>query len=418
MAAQLLGNRAIQAAIVAGNVNIAGAMQTEEMDLSEGSKNELLQHSEIIRKYEAQKRARTMIVPTDVDDVKSRLRSLGHPITLFGEGHFDRRERLKEVLAQAEIDAEGDIKDSGVLSSSIISTGNNGKPQQRKEVVYTSALPEMIEARKELSEYSFQRAHDRLYGRKRLYEDNNMRGAEDAAVLDLYAHSKEVVMNSSAAAEERPLVSVRYSPLGNLIATGSLGCTVKLWDTAKLEDCGNLRGHEERIMSLAWHPKAGAQSDAPALLASASADGKCILWDCRESCNAVGNPSSSMVIENQGPSKGGSIVHTLVGHKGPVADCEFHPSGRYVGTAGHDNTWRLWDTETAQELLLQDGHIKECTTLAFQSDGSLCLTGDAAGVLLLWDLRSGKSIHVCQGHVKKIRYVRYYMNDVPAFIAS
>lgn len=102
----LLGNDAIAAAIKSGNINIAGAMQFEVMELSNESKDAQIQHAAILRKYESQKRGRTIVVPTAIDDVKSKLRELGKPVTLFGEGHADRRERLREVIANLEIKDE------------------------------------------------------------------------------------------------------------------------------------------------------------------------------------------------------------------------------------------------------------------------------------------------------------------------
>jgi U4/U6 small nuclear ribonucleoprotein PRP4 len=102
-AISLTGNDAIAAAIKSGNINIQGSMQFEVMELSNESKEAQAAHAEILRKYESQKRGRTIVVPTSIDDVKSRLRELGKPVTLFGEGHADRRERLREVIANLEI---------------------------------------------------------------------------------------------------------------------------------------------------------------------------------------------------------------------------------------------------------------------------------------------------------------------------
>ena len=234
-------------------------------------------------------------------------------------------------------------------------------------------------------------------------EGSTRRSSDEASVQALYAQCKDLVLSASASAEERPLVVLRASTSGALLATGSLGTTVKLWDPQLLEQRGSLRGHTERIMSLAWHPQAGLVSDAPELVASSSADGLCILWDCRE---LKDGSRESLMMEIDGRTKGserGKELRRFSGHVGPVADCAFHPSGRFIGTAGHDNTWRLWDVETGQELLLQDGHVKECVSMSFQIDGALCLTADAAGVALLWDLRSGQVVHICQGHVGKIR---------------
>ena len=40
-------------------------------------------------------------------------------------------------------------------------------------------------------------------------------------------------------------------------------------------------------------------------------------------------------------------------------------------TASFDMTWRLWDVETGQTLLEQEGHSRAVYSVAFQSDGAL-----------------------------------------------
>jgi ABC-type uncharacterized transport system ATPase component len=107
MSNQLLGNEAIAAAMKAGNVNISsGNIEVEVMDLNQDSIEAQRKHAELLKKYESQKRARTVIVPTSAEDVKLRLRELGHPITLFGEDNSDRRTRLREVIAAMELGNE------------------------------------------------------------------------------------------------------------------------------------------------------------------------------------------------------------------------------------------------------------------------------------------------------------------------
>ena len=66
---------------------------------------------------------------------------------------------------------------------------------------------------------------------------------------------------------------------------------------------------------------------------------------------------------------------TLSGHTNRVGRVGFHPSGRYIGSASFDGTWRLWDAETHKELLVQEGHSKEVYALAFQDDGALVSSG-------------------------------------------
>jgi hypothetical protein len=102
----VIGSQAIAAAMKSGNINISGNIAVEVLDLSNESKDAQMRHAETLRRYEAQKRARSIIVPTAIEDVKTKLRELGHPITLFGESHIDRRERLKEVIASLELGHE------------------------------------------------------------------------------------------------------------------------------------------------------------------------------------------------------------------------------------------------------------------------------------------------------------------------
>jgi len=68
-------------------------------------------------------------------------------------------------------------------------------------------------------------------------------------------------------------------------------------------------------------------------------------------------------------------MRTLSGHESRVCRVNFHPSGRYLGSASYDGTWRLWDVERGDELLLQEGHSKEVYAIAFQQDGALVASG-------------------------------------------
>jgi len=54
----------------------------------------------LLDELERKKRARLMNVSTDDDEVRKDLRAVGEPITLFGEGPGDRRERLRELLSR------------------------------------------------------------------------------------------------------------------------------------------------------------------------------------------------------------------------------------------------------------------------------------------------------------------------------
>ena len=71
-----------------------------------------------------------------------------------------------------------------------------------------------------------------------------------------------------------------------------------------------------------------------------------------------------------------------------------------------------------QELLLQDGHPSECTSISFQPDGSLLLSADSSGYVFIWDLRSGKRILVLEGHADKITSTCFHPNGFEVASAS
>lgn len=412
-------------------------MQYERMELNDDSRQEQERHAEVLRKYEAHKRGKSIMVPTAVDEVKARLRQLGCPITLFGEGHADRRERLREEIAKLELDKEelADLQkilnNSSTASASASSSGagtftapdgtgimeeetRSGTTQ--KEVIYSPASELLLEARKVIAEYSFKKAQHRLASAREFRDSKDRQDAETERILDLYSNSENLTLNSSQFADERPLTTVKYNPSGKVIAAGSLSY-LKLW-SSDLECLGYLRAHTDRLTSTAWHPQSGS-GDGPALLCSTSADGSCVLWDCQNSVNSSSSSSSSSTDEgamevsngsSSSVSPAGVVKHKLTGHKGIVSNAEFHPMGSFIGTSGHDCTWRLWDVESGSELLLQDGHAKECSTIAFHPDGSLAMSGDAGGVCLLWDLRSGQAVMPMQGHNKKITSCSFHCN--------
>jgi U4/U6 small nuclear ribonucleoprotein PRP4 len=96
-------------------------MKAEYLDLNADSREEQLRHAELLKKHEAQKRARGIIVPTSIPEIKYRLRELNQPTTLFGEDHADRRERLRAVIARLEL-GEEELAQLQVFECKILNT--------------------------------------------------------------------------------------------------------------------------------------------------------------------------------------------------------------------------------------------------------------------------------------------------------
>ena len=87
--------------------------------------------------------------------------------------------------------------------------------------------------------------------------------------------------------------------------------------------------------------KEGECAPARLELATAGADGAVWLWSVR----------------------GQRAVGQLQGHTRRVSQIAFHPDGRLLGSCAYDLSWRLWDLETRQEILLQEGHSQEVSVV-------------------------------------------------------
>ena len=103
---------------------------------------------------ERKKRARMMAITTDDGEIRKHLRQLGEPMTLFGEGPADRRNRLKELLSYYGTDAIEKKKEEEVAVKS---------DKEQTESTWYHEGPDSLQAsRLWLAYYSLPRAKQRL----------------------------------------------------------------------------------------------------------------------------------------------------------------------------------------------------------------------------------------------------------------
>lgn len=420
--ANAVANGGLDAAIRAGNVNVGDSGEKEVLQLSESSRAAQEKHAQLLRRVEAEKRARNISVPTSVDEVVLRLRQIGEPVTLFGERPADRRERLREILSRLELEGEEtgfvhqvllDIQQqggrpieahfsatAGVAPTATVAAAapaQAGGEKQEDQLFYIPLQNEELKkARAAMFAMAATRTAERLQQQRaeRARPDQGPAAVDDADLraAELYATTDKIINVSSQNGDVRPISSVQYASDGRHVATGSWSGLVKVWDASNASESKVFRGHEDRITGVAWHPARAfsEMSDASdaVCLCSGSADSTARLWAASRT----------------------EPLAVLKGHRARLGKVAFHPSGDYVGTTSFDHTWRLWDVATAQELLLQEGHYKEVYAIAFQKDGALAATGDLNGVGRVWDLRSGKSILPLQGHSKQILSMSFSSN--------
>ena len=78
----------------------------------------------------------------------------------------------------------------------------------------------------------------------------------------------------------------------------------------------------------------------------------------------------------------------------------FSPDGKRLASASGDQTLKLWDAATGQELLTLKGHTGEVTGVSFSPDGKRLASASDDQTLKLWDVATGQELLTLKGHTK------------------
>lgn len=341
------------------------------LQLSDVVQAEIARTQQQIELAAAHERARRMILPTNDKLVQLKLRELSEPIVLFGENAAERRDRLKAELTKRQMTNGMLVTDAAAAAASATSTASADD-----DVVYTRGSPELLDARRFIATFSLTRAKQRIDAERHAKVAGG--GGDRAPRAGAFAGFSN---QASEVGSVRPLSGCALSPDDRQLAVTDWTGACKVWNVADCKLVRSLAGHADRAHHVVYHGEAREAHSSAMQLATCGADEAVLLWSAAS---------------DQAP------LASLAGHRQRVNRLALHPSGRFLASTSHDETWRLWDIETARELLMQDGHVAPVYGIAMQCDGSLVVTGALNAVALAWDLRTGKQVWSMRQHVKEV----------------
>jgi len=170
--------------------------------------------------------------------------------------------------------------------------------------------------------------------------------------------------------------SVRYSPDGRQIASGSGDNTVKIWDAATGNLLKKLTGHTQYVSSVRYSP------DGKQIASGAEA---IKIWEA-----ATGN-----------------LLHTLTEHTYWVNSVDYSPDGKRIVSGSNDRTIKIWDAGTGNPLNTLRGHADKVLSVAYSPDGKQIVSGSDDHTINIWDAATGNLLHTLKGHTYPVNSVAY-----------
>lgn len=229
------------------------------------------------------------------------------------------------------------------------------------------------------------------------------------------------------------VASVTFSNDGRLFAAGSGALlesgTVRVWDVSSWHVQQVLAGFKSDVEGVAFSPDNSR-------IVTGSRDSSVEIWDVKtgallrlldgkgEVFSVAYSPDGKLVAAGSGSSGSGAPgcisvwdaetgqrLWTRKGHSERCLSVAFSPDGKLLGSAGNDNTIRLWDPRAGNlERMLETHGVLMVNALAFSPDGRTIACGGNDGNARLWDLHTETITRTFTGQGATVQTVAFSKN--------
>ena len=193
--------------------------------------------------------------------------------------------------------------------------------------------------------------------------------AHETAVAEATARAA-VLTPRAVLSHDGPVVSSTFSADGSQVLTASHDKTAVIWDARTGERIASLQGHSG-VLSQAKFSNDGT------MILTVSDDGT----NHYSFVDPVGKRKTSWRAAEPGDNtvrvwdaSSGQEITVLAGHSAPVTDASFSVDGSRIVSCSYDKTARVWETLTGKEVLTLEGHRAAVLSCAFAPDGRRVVT--------------------------------------------
>jgi eukaryotic-like serine/threonine-protein kinase len=202
------------------------------------------------------------------------------------------------------------------------------------------------------------------------------------------------------------VIAAAMSPDGSRIATGTVSGHIHVWNADAYTCEQTLIGHTAAVSSLVFRDDetlaSGSLDGMVRFWPIAAAEPLAVLPDIRGMSAAVFRPDGRQLAV--APRNHGGIqiwdprtvrrIHTLIDTSDTAKQIAYSPDGSLVAAAfqspRQDGDVRVWQADSGKLLWTLGGHAEGAVAVAFSSDGTRLLTTSGNGMVMVWDVRTGR----------------------------
>ncbi len=211
--------------------------------------------------------------------------------------------------------------------------------------------------------------------------------------------------------------SVAVSPDGNSVLTGGVDHIARLWNAHTGQLIRQLVGHSDNVFWVAFSP------DGQDALTGGESDNTARLWDVNSGqevrqfrqnvgvARTVFSPDGKLILTTPLSAVPGHLWNVQTGEEVQqfnqvtrtmgFNDVAFSPDSRFVVTSSYDESARLWDTHTGQQIHVWNV-VGGTYSAAYAPDGKSIFVGDNQGITHQWDVQSGQEVKQFVGHTDAV----------------
>ncbi|KAF2008821.1 WD40 repeat-like protein [Aaosphaeria arxii CBS 175.79] len=101
----------------------------------------------------------------------------------------------------------------------------------------------------------------------------------------------------------------------------------------------------------------------------------------------------------------GENLHTLIGHSKWVSSVAFSYDLTRIASSSWDKTVKIWDASSGKHLHTLESHWE--TSVAFSHDSTRIASGSTGNTVKIWDASSGEHLHTLKGHSSEVNSVTF-----------